>query len=89
MRHHLRGRPRPQDVGMSDVGAADHEGVHERQHLAPRQGTTDTAGQLHRVIDQPLQTQAQNQNADQRKPGVGHQVLVIEGRLGALDDMRR
>ena len=74
---------------MIDVGAADHERVHQRQQLAAREGTADPAGEADGVVDQPLQAEAQDQHADQGEARVGDQVLVVEGRLGALDHMRR
>ncbi len=89
MRQHLRGRPRPQHIDVVDVGAADHQGVHEGQQLAARQRTTDPAGQLHGVVDEAFQAQTDHQHTHQDQARVGHEVVVVEDRLSARDHMRR
>jgi hypothetical protein len=52
MPQHRLGGARSQHVGVVDVRAAGHDGVHQGQHLAPGQGATDAPHQAHRAVDE-------------------------------------
>jgi len=86
-KHRLRGTG-PQHIGMIDVAAARHHGVHQGQHLASGQSSTDTTRQVDHVVDQALETKPDHQGGDQQQSRVGYQVGVIEGHLDAVDSAR-
>ena len=88
MTEHRLGGPRAQHVGVVDVGPARHHGVHERQHLAPRQCPADTARKVDGGVDQAFETEADRQCGHQNQAGVGHQVGLVEGHLDAVDSAR-
>ncbi len=73
---------------MVDVGTAGDDGVHKGQDLAPRQGAAHTTHQAHGGIDEFFDAKAGGQRRHQQQPGVGHEVLVVEGHLDALDSAR-
>jgi hypothetical protein len=92
-RHHPMGKHRlsgtgTQHVGMVDVAAAGHHGVHQGQDLASRKRSTDTTRQFDHLVDQAFETEPDHQGGHQQQPGVGHQVGVIEGHLNAVDSAR-
>lgn len=85
--HHLAGS-RAQHVGVVDVGAAGHDGMHQGEDLAPRTGTADASAETDGGVHQPLETEAQHQRADEDEPGVGRQVGVVEAHRDAIDPVR-
>jgi hypothetical protein len=88
MRQHRLGSTGSQHVRMVDVPASRHHGVHQGQDLASRKCSTDTTRQVDHVVDQSFETKPDHQGGHQQKPGVGHQVRVIEGHLDAVDSAR-
>ena len=82
------GGPRSEHVGVVDVGTSRRHGVHERQHLASRQGPTDTTREVHGGVDQAFQPEPHGHCGHQHQPGVGHQVGLVEGHLDAVDSAR-
>jgi hypothetical protein len=85
---HRLGGARAQHLGVVDVGAAGDDGVHQGQHLAPRQSAADSAHQANGDVDEVLDAEAGGQRGHQQQPGVGHQVLVVEGHRDAVDSAR-
>ena len=85
---HRLGGPRAQHVGVVDVGTSRRHGVHERQHLASRQGPADTAREVDGGVDQAFQPEPHGQRGHQQQPGVGHQIGLVEGHLDAVDSAR-
>jgi hypothetical protein len=88
MPEHRLGGAAAQHIGVVDVGAAGDDGVHQGQHLAPGQGAADPAHQANGGVDQLLDPKPGGQGGHQQQPGVGHQVLVVEGHLDAVDSAR-
>jgi len=85
---HRLGCTGSQHVGMVDVAAARHHGVHQGQHLASRKRSTNTTRQVDHLIDQAFETKPNPQGGHQQQPGIGYQVGVIEGHLDAVDSAR-
>jgi hypothetical protein len=56
-----------------------------RQHLAARQRAADTARQPHHRVHDPLQLEPRDQRPNEKQPGVGHQIRVVEVHLDAVD----
>ena len=73
-----RGGPGAQHVGVIDVRSASDHRVGQRQHLAPRAGTTDTTGERDHRVDHRFQTEPFRQRRSQQQTGVGDQIRVIE-----------
>lgn len=88
MRHHLRGRSGAQHVGVINVGSAQEDRVHQRQHLAARRSATDTTVESHRRIDQRLEIEPLTQRRGQQQPGVGDEIAVVEGDVNAVQGLR-
>ena len=88
MTEHRLGGPRSQHVGVVDVGSARRHGVHQGEHLASREGPTDTTRQVNSGVDQALETEADHQRGHEQQPGVGHQIRLVEGHLDAVDSAR-
>ena len=59
-----------------------------RVNLAPGPGPADAAHQVDRGVDQLFETKAHHQGRHQQQPGVGHQVVLVEGHLNAVDSAR-
>ena len=86
-RQHLAGRPRSKLVGVIDVRAASKDRRDQRQHLASRPSTTDTA-QSHRSIHRRFDAETPHQRRRHDQPGVSDKRLIVEGRLDAVDHAR-
>ena len=85
---HRLAAARAQHVGMVDMGAARHDGVHEGQDLATRTCPADASTETDRGVDQPLETEPEGQRADEDQAGIGHQVGVVEAHPDAVDPVR-
>ena len=88
MREHRFAPSRAQHVGVVDVGATGHDGVDQRQDLAPREGAADTSSETDSAVHQLLQAQAEDQGADKDQPGIGHQVGIVEAHPQTVDTVR-
>jgi len=87
-RQHRLGAAAAQHVGVIDVGAPGHDGVHQAQHLAARPRAAHPARQADRPVHQRLQPESDSERAHQQQAGVRHQVLVVEAHLYAVDGVR-
>lgn len=67
---HPLGAARPQHVGVVDVGSAGHDGVNQRQDLAPRTGTADPIRHAHQPVHGGFEIETNGEDADQQQPGV-------------------
>ncbi len=85
--HRLRG-PGAQHVGVVDMGPARRHGVHQGEHLAPRQRAADPAREVDGGIDQALEAEPGHQRGHEQQTGIGHQVRLVEGHLDAVDPAR-
>lgn len=88
VRKHRLGGTGSQHVGVVDVAATRHHGVHQGQYLATRKCATHTTRQVDQVIDQAFETQSDHQRGHQQQPSVGHQMGVIEGHVDPVDSAR-
>ena len=88
VRQHRAGGSGAQHVGVLDVTATRHHGVHQGEHLAAGQCTSDPPRQVHGGVDQALETEASDQCRHQQQPGIGHQVRLVEGHLDAVNPTR-
>jgi hypothetical protein len=79
---------RAQHLGVVDMGATRHDGVHQREDLAPGKRATDASTEPDGAVHQPLEAQAEDERADEDEPGVGHQVGVVEAHRDAVDPVR-
>jgi hypothetical protein len=88
MAEHCCGRPGAQHLRVIDVRSTGQDRVDQRQHLASRPGTTHASRQAHGVVDQRLQLETAGERRRHDQPGVGDQVVVIEGDLDPVQRLR-
>ena len=74
-----------QGVHVVDVVAAGQGGHDQRQDLVADVGPTGLGAQVQVLVDQLLQTQVVGQRGRQDQARVGHQPVVVEGRIQTVE----
>ena len=78
-------RSGPEQLDMVDVAGSRHDRVHEAEHLATGQCTTDSAFKPRRRVDQRLEAETNDQCRDEQKSGVGDEVRLVECHLDPVE----
>jgi hypothetical protein len=60
----------------------------QRQDLVPGVGTAGLRSQVQALVDQPLETEVMSQRSGQDQPGIGHQAVIVEGRVESVEAVR-
>ena len=74
-----------QGVCVVDRVAARERGHDEREQLVAHVRPAGSPAQIEEPIDQSLQAQVESQGGRHEEPGIGHQVVVVEGRINPVD----
>ncbi len=61
---------------------------HRHPHVILNKGAAHTTHQAHGDVDEFFDPEAGGQRRHQQQPGVGHEMLVVEGHLDAVDSAR-
>lgn len=77
-----------QGVGVVDAVAARERGEHEAQELVADVGPAHRVAQVEVLIDELLQAQVLHQGGRQQEPGIGHQAVIVEGRVESVEAVR-
>jgi hypothetical protein len=81
--HRLR-VARPQGIGVVDRVATGQGRVDKGHGLVPYMGPPRSIAEVDVLVEQLQQTQVLGQRGRQHEPGVGHQMIVVEGHLTAV-----
>jgi hypothetical protein len=85
---HRTGGAGTQHLGVVDVRSSRRHGMHQGQHLAPRERTAHSAREVDGGVDQAFEAEAHHQCGHEQQPGIGHQIGLVEGHLDAVDSAR-
>ena len=92
-RHHpmsqdLIAGPGAQHVGVVDVAGPGHHGVYQGEHLASGLEATPFGGDVHQGVDEGLEPEPLHHCGHQQQPGVGDQIVLVEGHRDPVDPAR-
>ncbi len=79
---------RSEGVRVIDAVAAGERRQDERQELVAAVCLAGLATEVEVAIDELSKTQASGQGGRQEEPRVGHQAVVVEGRVEPVEAMR-
>ena len=82
---HLLGPASSQRVGIVDAVTTGQRRCHQRQHLVSRIRPTRRISQVNVAIHQFSQSQAMGQGDGQKQPSIGHQAVIVEGAMDAVN----
>ena len=74
-----------QRIGIVDAVAASQRGGDQRQHLVPRVRPARRAAKVKVMVDEFPQAQALGEGGWQQQAGIGHQAVIVEGDLDAVE----
>ena len=78
----------PQRVRVVDAVATRERRHDERQQLVADVGAAGLVAQVEVLVDEPLQAQVVGQRGRQQEARIGHQAVVVEGRVEAVEAVR-
>ena len=82
---HRGGPPRAQRIGVVDAVATGQGGGHQGHQLVAGVGPARGIPQVDVFVRQFTNPQAQGQGGGQQQPGIGHQAVIVEGNLDAVE----
>jgi hypothetical protein len=82
------GATRAQGIRVVDAVTAPERGHHERQELVADVRPPRCLPEIEMLVDQLAQAQVVGQGGRQHQARVGHQMVVVEGRVEAVEGVR-